>query len=172
MEPQGLEKAGALSACVSHSVSLLQRCIITVRTRSLQVPLSLPLPRLAFCASQRSGRPSAQRDELAVADHCTQYSLGPAIASSNFSTDFVLRCTITLYLLSPFFGLRNVTIVGFYYLLFTQLLHVPFVRPSSGRNMFTGNYSIDNGPDTGHQNVQKTSVLAYISASFLTIRRK
>jgi hypothetical protein len=41
--------------------------------------------------------------------------------------------------------LRNVITVGFYYLLFTQLPHVSVLRPSSGRNMFTRNYSVDNG---------------------------
>jgi hypothetical protein len=38
--------------------------------------------------------------------------------------------------LRMFFRLHNVTIVGFCYLLFTYLLHVSVVRPSSGRNMY------------------------------------
>jgi hypothetical protein len=43
------------------------------------------------------------------------------------------------------FCLRNVTIVGFYYLLFTSLLHVSVVLPSSDRNIFIGYYPSDNG---------------------------
>jgi hypothetical protein len=44
-----------------------------------------------------------------------------------------------------FLLLRNVNIVGSYYLLFTKLLHVSVVQPSSSRNIFARNYSTDNG---------------------------
>jgi hypothetical protein len=42
------------------------------------------------------------------------------------------------------FRLRSVTIIGFYCLLCTYLLHVSVIQPSLGRNIFTRNHSIDN----------------------------
>jgi hypothetical protein len=43
------------------------------------------------------------------------------------------------------FRLRNLIRAGFYYLLFTSVLHVSVIRPSSSRNVFIGNYPRDNG---------------------------
>jgi hypothetical protein len=43
------------------------------------------------------------------------------------------------------FRLHNVITVGFYYLLFTSLLHGSVVRPYSTRNIFIGNYPSDIG---------------------------
>jgi hypothetical protein len=52
-------------------------------------------------------------------------------------------CQVTKIKVRGVFCLRNVNIVGFYYLF--NMPHVSVIRPSSSRNIFARTYSTDDG---------------------------